>query len=71
MPWRNFYNDKLQTYTTTDMSEQKLEELKSQGWCEATHLQFRLASALEGYDPQLALRTLERMVNGEGGSGAS
>lgn len=66
MPWRNFYNDKLETYTTTDMSQLKREQLKADGWHEATDLEFRLASAIQGYDPKVALLVLQDMIEKAG-----
>lgn len=62
MPWRNFYNDKLETYTTADMSQQRREQLEANGWHEATDLEFRLASAIQGYEPKVALLALQKMI---------
>lgn len=62
MPWRSFINSEFETYTTTDMSQQKCDKLKEAGWREASVLQYQLAQLCRPYSAEKVLSTLQEMI---------
>lgn len=62
MPWRNFINKRLETHTTTDMSDEHKAEMEAQGWRESNLMAFHLLTCLQGRDPRRALATLKALI---------
>ena len=67
MPWRSLIDADFRTYETGDMSQEKLDSLRSEGWIEATPLETQLAKLCRGYGlpaVRLVLEKLATLVDG-------